>query len=132
MRRYLAVVAVLLFVVNLPAAAPPALDTQGTAAISAFVTQAIARGDVPGAVVLVTGPERVLYHEAFGKMNDARNVEMQRDAIFNIASMTKAVTSVGVMMLVEEGKLGLDDEVGKYLPAFTKPQVLSKVDLAAG
>jgi methyl acetate hydrolase len=132
MRRYLAVFVVLLFVVNLPAAAPLAFDSQGTSAISAFVTQAIARGDVPGAVVLVTGPDRVLYHEAFGKMNDARNVEMQKDAIFNIASMTKAVTSVGVMMLVEEGKISLDDEVAKYLPAFKNPQVLSKVDLAAG
>jgi CubicO group peptidase (beta-lactamase class C family) len=57
---------------------------------------------------------------------------MQKDAIFNIASMTKAVTSVGVMMLVEQGKLGLDDEVSKYLPAFKSPKVLSKVDLAAG
>jgi methyl acetate hydrolase len=132
MKRFLVVVAVLVVVVDFRAAAPPTLDTQSSAAISAFVKEAIARGDVPGAVVLVTGPERVLYHEAFGKMNDAKNVDMQRDAIFNIASMTKAVTSVGTMMLVEEGKLGLDDEVSKYLPAYTSRQVISKVDIAAG
>jgi methyl acetate hydrolase len=132
MKRILVIVALLLFVVGLPAAAPPALNAQGNAAISAFVREAIARGDVPGAVVLVTGPDRVLYHEAFGKMNDAGNVAMQKDAIFNIASMTKAVTSVGTMMLVDEGKLGLDDEASKYLPAYKSRQVISKVDSAAG
>ena len=132
MKRFLVPIAVLLLLVNLPAAAPPALDARGSAAIGTFVTSAIARGDVPGAVVLVTSPERVLYHEAFGRMNVAKGVDMQKDAIFNIASMTKAVTSVGVMMLVEEGRLGLDDEVSKYLPAFKSPKVLSKVDLAAG
>jgi Beta-lactamase len=131
MKRFVVLFAVLVFVVHLPAAAPPALDAKGNAAIGAFVTEAVARGDVPGAVVLVTGPDRVLYHEAFGKMNDAKNVGMQKDAIFNIASMTKAVTSVGTMMLVEEGKLGLDDEVSKYLPAYKSRHVISKVDIAA-
>ena len=97
-----------------------------------FSKGAVARGDVPGVVVLVTAPDRVLYHEAFGKMNVAKGIDMQKDTIFNIASMTKAVTSAGVMMLVEEGKLRLDDEVSKYLPAFKSPKVISKVDLAAG
>ena len=105
MKRFLIVFALLLFVVHHPAAAPPAIDSQGNAAISSFVQDAIARGDVPGAVVLVTAPDRVLYHDAFGKMNDAKGTPMAKDAIFNIASMTKAVTSVGVMMLVDEGKL---------------------------
>jgi methyl acetate hydrolase len=132
MKRILVIVAVLLFVVHLPAAAPPAFDSQGNAAISAFVKDAVARGDVPGAVVLVTGPDRILYHDAFGQMNDAKSVAMQKDAIFNIASMTKAVTSVGVMMLIDEGKLGLDDEVSKYLPTYKNRQVISKVDVAAG
>ena len=47
-------------------------------------------------------------------MNVAKNVPMAKDTIFRIASMTKAVTSIGVMLLVEQGKLGLDDEVSKY------------------
>ena len=133
MKRAFIVVAFLFAVICVRAAAPPAaLDSKGNAAISTFVKDAIARGDVPGAVILVTGPDRVLYHEAFGKMNDARSVAMQKDAIFNIASMTKAVTSVGTMMLVEEGKLSLDDEVSKYLPAYKNRQVISKVDVAAG
>jgi methyl acetate hydrolase len=132
MKRFVVVFAMLLFVVHVRAAVPPALDEQGHAAIGTFLKGAITRGDVPGVVVLVTGPDRVLYHDAFGKMNDAKNVDMQKDAIFNIASMTKAITSVGTMMLVEEGKLGLDDEVSKYLPAFKSPKVISKVDVAAG
>jgi methyl acetate hydrolase len=137
MKRLLIVFALLIFVVapggaHLPAAAPPAIDSQGNAAISSFVKDAVARGDVPGAVVLVTAPDRVLYHEAFGKMSITKGLDMKKDTIFNIASMTKAVTSVGVMMLLDDGKIGLDDEVSKYLPQFKDPTVLSKVDLAAG
>jgi CubicO group peptidase (beta-lactamase class C family) len=92
----------------------------------------VTRGDVPGVVVLVVATDRVLYHEAFGRMDVARGVDMRKDAIFRIASMTKPITSVAVMMLVEEGKLGLDDEVARYLPAFRSPQVISRLDLAAG
>jgi len=132
MKRVFVVVAFLFAIIDIGAAAPPALNTEGGAALGTFLTAAIDRGDVPGAVVLVTGPDRVLYHEAFGRMSTAKALEMKKDTIFNIASMTKAVTSVGVMMLVEEGKLGLDDEVSKYLPQFKAPQVLSKVDVAAG
>ena len=132
MKRAFVVVAFLFAVISLPAAAPPALSTQGGAAIGTFLKSAIDRGDVPGVVVLVTAPDRVLYHEAFGKMSITKGLDMKKDTIFNIASMTKAVTSVGVMMLVDEGRLGLDDEVSKYLPGFKNPQVLSKVDLVAG
>ena len=114
------------------AAAPPALDPRGAGELSRFLGEAVSRGDVPGVVVLVTAPDRVLYHEAFGKMNAAQGVAMRKDTIFRIASMTKALTSTAVMMLVEEGKLGLDDEVWKYLPEFKNPQVISRLDLAAG
>jgi methyl acetate hydrolase len=110
---------------------PPALDAKAPGALSSFLTEAVDRGDVPGVVVLVVAPDRVLYHEAFGKMNVAQGIAMRKDAIFRIASMTKPVTSVAVMMLVEEGKLGLDDQVSRYLPAFTSPQVVSRFDVAA-
>jgi methyl acetate hydrolase len=132
MKRLLVLFVLLLTVVSIPSAAPPALDTQGASAIGTFLKSAIARGDVPGVVVLVTGPDRVLYHDAFGKMSLGQGTDMQKDSIFNIASMTKAVTSAGVMMLIDEGKLSLDDEVSKYLPAYKSRQVISKVDLAAG
>ena len=132
MKRLLVLFALLFTVVSIPSAAPPALDTQGASAIGTFLKSAVARGDVPGVVVLVTGPDRVLYHEAFGKMSLGQGIDMQKDSIFNIASMTKAVTSAGVMMLIDEGKLTLDDEVSKYLPEYKSRQVISKVDMAAG
>jgi CubicO group peptidase (beta-lactamase class C family) len=133
MKRAFIVVAFLFAVIDIRAAAPPpALDGNAASAISAFLKSAVDRGDVPGVVALVTAPDRVIYHEAFGKMNTAKNIAMARDTIFNIASMTKAITSAAVMILVEEGKVGLDDEVSKFLPAYKNRQVLTKVDLAAG
>ena len=132
MKRLLFFVPVLLLLINLRAAPPPSLAADGTAALSTFFSEAVARGDVPGIVAIVVGRDQVLYHEAFGTMNVAKSVAMSKDAIFRIASMTKAVTSVGVMMLVEEGKLGLDDEVSNYIPSLESPQVFSKVDEKAG
>ncbi len=127
-------VVALWFIAVLPAGGAwgPALDEQGATALSRFLTEAVNHGDVPGVVVLVAAPDRVLYHEAFGKMNVAQGTEMRKDAIFRIASMTKAITSVAVMMLVEQGKLGLEDDVSKYLPEFKNPQVISSLDLSAG
>ena len=118
--------------VSVKAVPPASLTTEGSSALSTFFADAVARGDVPGVVALVVDRDKVLYHEAFGKMNVAKNVPMAKDTIFRIASMTKAVTSVGVMQLVEQGKVGLDDDVSKYLPRLKSPQVFSKVDEQAG
>jgi CubicO group peptidase (beta-lactamase class C family) len=108
------------------AAAPPSIPQQGSAALTSYLEQAVTRGDVPGVVVAVVGRDGMLYHEAFGKMSVTRNVPMAKDTIFNIASMTKAVTSVAIMMLVDEGRLKLDDDVAKYLPKYKDPLVISK------
>jgi CubicO group peptidase (beta-lactamase class C family) len=132
MKQLLAIVAVLALMVGVNAVPPASLTTQGSSALSTFLGDAVARGDVPGVVALVVDRDKVLYHEAFGKMNVAKNAPMAKDTIFRIASMTKAVTSVGVMQLVEQGKLGLDDEVSKYLPRLKSPQVFSTVDEQAG
>jgi CubicO group peptidase (beta-lactamase class C family) len=132
MKQLLAVVAILVPMVGVNAMPPPSITAEGTGAISSFLADAVTRGDVPGVVALVVDRDKVLYHEAFGTMNVARNLPMAKDTIFRIASMTKAVTSVGVMRLVEQGKIGLDDEVSKYLPRLASPQVFSKVDEQAG
>ena len=63
----------------------------------------------------------VLYNEAFGQSSTLTNTPMTKDTIFNMASMTKPVTSVAIMMLVDEGKLKLDDDVAKYLPKCKDP-----------
>ena len=111
-------------------AAAPSIPQQGTAALSKFLADATGRGDVPGVVVAVVNKDGVLYHEAFGKSSTLRNTPMAKDTIFNIASMTKAVTSVAIMMLVDEGKLKLDDDVAKYLPKYKDPLVISKFNSA--
>lgn len=106
------------------------LPPEGAAALTAFLRVSVDRGDVPGAVVLVVSPEGVLYHEAFGRQDAARGVAMRTDTIFRIASMTKPLTSLVALMLIEEGRLGLDDEVGRYLPAWKAPAVITSVDAA--
>ena len=80
---------------------------------------------VPGAVALVLRDGKVVYRRAFGVANIPNQTPLRTDAIFRIASQTKALTSVGLMMLFDEGKFQLDDPIAKYLPAFAKPQVLA-------
>jgi methyl acetate hydrolase len=113
----------LLFVAVTSAA--PNIPPQGTAALSSYLKDATDRGDVPGVVVAVVNKDGVVYHEAFGLSRTLTSTPMTKDTIFNMASMTKPVTSVAIMMLVEEGKLKLDDEVAKYLPKYKDPVVIS-------
>jgi methyl acetate hydrolase len=96
------------------------------AALSHQLSEAVARGDTPGVVVLVVSRDAILYQGAAGKLDVAHNVAMPVNAIFAIASMTKPVTSVAIMMLREEGKLKLDDPVSKYLTGFDNLQVITK------
>jgi len=121
-----------LLLVTVISAAPPALPPQGATALSAFLKSATDRGDVPGVVVAVVDKSGVLYDEAFGKSSTVKNTPMTKDTIFNIASMTKAITSAAIMQLVDEGKLKVDDEVGKFLPKWKDPQVISKFNEADG
>jgi len=121
-----------LLFVAVTSAAPPSLPQQGTAALSAFLKGATDRGDVPGVVVAVVDKNGLLYNEAFGKSSTVKNTPMTKDTIFNIASMTKAITSAAIMQLVDEGKLKVDDEVGKYLPQWKDRQVISKFNEADG
>jgi len=95
-----------------------------SAAVDAYLTGVVRDTRIPGIVALVVDADRVVYTGAFGKQNVAAGVPMAADSIFRIASMTKPVTSVAVMMLVQEGDVGLDDPVANYLPAFEDPQVI--------
>jgi len=76
-----------------------------------------------GSVVLVARHGKVAYFNAFGKRDVEANAPMQNDAIFRIASQTKALISVGIMILQEEGKLLIADPVGKYIPEFNETTV---------
>ncbi|HEX8116722.1 MAG TPA: serine hydrolase domain-containing protein, partial [Pyrinomonadaceae bacterium] len=78
---------------------------------------------LPGGVVLVARRGKVAYVEAFGLRDREANSPMREDTIFRIASQTKALVSVGVLMLQEEGRLLISDPVGKYLPEFKETTV---------
>ena len=81
------------------------------------------KGAIPGAVVLIARRGKVAYCEAFGFQDRENKQPMHTDAIFRIASMSKPITSVAVMMLVEEGRIQLLDPVSRYLPEFKSVQV---------
>jgi len=78
---------------------------------------------LPGAVVMIARHGKVVYSEAFGIRDPATGAPMQKDSIFRIYSMTKPITGVAVLMLMEEGKLRLSDPISKYLPALKNPKV---------
>ncbi len=80
-------------------------------------------GVIPGAVVLIVRKDKIVYSKHFGARDKAKDAAMQPNAIFRIASMTKPVTSVAALMLMEEGRLQLGDPVSKYLPQLQQLQV---------
>jgi CubicO group peptidase (beta-lactamase class C family) len=91
------------------------------------------KGAIPGAVVLIARNGKIAYFEAFGFQNRESKEPMKTDAIFRIASMSKPITSVAVMMLVEEGKIQLLDPVSRYLPEFKGVQVgVEKLNTTTG
>jgi CubicO group peptidase (beta-lactamase class C family) len=91
------------------------------------------KGLVPGSILLVARHGKIVYFESVGTLNPATKAPMTKDAIFRIFSMSKPITSVSAMMLVEEGKLALNDPVAKYIPQFAKVKVgVDKPDPAGG
>ncbi len=98
------------------------------ARIDAHLQQLIDRGIAPNAVTFIARKGKIVHHKAFGYRNLEQKTPLREDDIFRIASQTKALTSVAVMMLYEEGKFLLEDPVSNYIPAFKNPRVLESVD----
>ncbi|MGA7260352.1 MAG: serine hydrolase domain-containing protein [Stellaceae bacterium] len=98
--------------------------------IDAALSRAAEAKEVPGVVAMAATDTGVIYEGAFGLRDLAAGPAMTLDTLFRIASMTKAVTSVAAMQLVEQGKLGLDVPIGKVLPTFAAPPVLEGFDAA--
>ena len=96
--------------------------------IDAVLRRAVEAGEVPGVVALAATDRGILYEGAFGRRDLAAGPAMTLDTIFRIASMTKAVTSVAAMQLVEAGKLALDEPIGSVLPELAAPYVLQGFD----
>jgi CubicO group peptidase (beta-lactamase class C family) len=98
--------------------------------LDSWVQGLIAQQKIPGAVALLVKDGRVVYERAWGVRDIASRAPVRTDDLFRLASQTKAITSVAVMMLWEEGRFGLDDPVGNYLPAFGRPTILTKFNAA--
>ncbi|MDB5149394.1 MAG: class beta-lactamase-related serine hydrolase [Mucilaginibacter sp.] len=94
--------------------------------IDAMIEQNIDSGYVKGVVGFIARDGKIVYNKSFGLADEEQKRLMSTDAIFRIASQTKAITSVAVMMLFEEGKFLLDDPISKYLPTFTHPTVVDQ------
>src|SRR5919202_439465 len=92
------------------------MSTERLRRIHEAMQRHIDASDISGAVTLVARRGRVVHYQAHGLMDIETNRAMQPDAIFRIASMTKPVTGVAVLMMMEEGKLRLNDPVSKFLP----------------
>jgi CubicO group peptidase (beta-lactamase class C family) len=128
--RFTAVVAAVSFTAPLPAATaelgprPHAvLSREKLSPIDDFLNGEIASGKIPGAIVLIQHHGQPVYFKCFGKLDVDKGTPMTADAIFPIHSVTKTITSVAAMMLVDQGKIALDDPVSKYIPSFAGMQV---------
>jgi len=109
------------------------LSSERLKRISAWLQSDIAKGTIPGAVVLIARQGKVAYFEAFGYRDKEKNIPITRDAIFRIMSMTKPFTSLAIMMLAEEGKIHLYYPASRYLPEFKDLKVgIEKKDQATG
>jgi len=99
------------------------LSREKLSAIDDFINGEIASGNIPGAIVLIQHRGQPVYFKCFGKRDVEKGTPMAEDAIFPIHSVTKTITSVAAMMLVDRGKIALDDPVSKYIPSFAGMRV---------
>jgi CubicO group peptidase (beta-lactamase class C family) len=142
MKRSVALIALLVLIVpgvawpqGLSTATPEAvgLSSPRLARVTEAVKGEIAKGRYPGAVALVARRGKVAYFEALGQRDPQTGAPMTKDAIFRLYSMTKPFTSVATMMLLEDGRLLLNDPVSKYIPKLKGLQVsVPRVDTQTG
>lgn len=125
-----AVVASLLALNSVPAQAAPfgprpgaELSVGKLAPIEGFMKGEVAAGRIPGAIILVQRHGKPVYFKCFGKRDVDKGTPMTPDAIFPLHSVTKTITSVAAMMLIDQGKISLDDPVSKYIPSLADMKV---------
>src|SRR3984885_1534889 len=88
-----------------------------------YLREQIANGKIPGAILQIRQHDKTVYHEFFGVRDVATKLPMTDDTIFRLFSMSKPITSVAAMMLIDKGKLRLDDPIDKYIPSFARTKV---------
>jgi len=96
--------------------------------IDKYLQDYVSKKMIPGAVVLIVRNGKAVYHKTFGYADVESKIELKKDNIFRIASQSKAITSLAVMLLFEEGKFQLDDAISKYIPEFKSPRVLDRLN----
>src|SRR5881296_1001637 len=113
---------------SLPAQTQPRFAPARLARIDRFMQQYVDSGQIGGAVGLVLQDGRVVYQHAVGWLDQESGRRMTTDALFRIASQTKALTTVAILSLVEEGALAMGDPVSRHIPAFAHTTVATKSD----
>src|SRR5579859_1096933 len=111
---------------------PNGFSREGLAHVRDYLRNEVATGKIPGAVLLIQQHGQRVLLETFGVKDVESRRPMTDNAIFRFYSMTKPVTSVAVMMLVDEGKISLDDPLSKFIPAFADTKVAIETRDASG
>src|SRR5215207_3910386 len=111
---------------GLPSAPPESvgLSAERLERVDRVMKEYVDRGRVAGVVTLIARRGKVAHLQSYGALDVEKNAPMQKDSIFRIASMSKAVTSVAALMLLEQGKLLLSDPVSKFIPAYKRTTVV--------
>ncbi|MCD6051325.1 MAG: beta-lactamase [Verrucomicrobia bacterium] len=116
---------------ELPVAKPESvgMSSEKLQAVDKIVEDLIAKKRLAGAHVSVTRKGKVVYNKTFGKMDIEADKAMRDDAIIRIYSMSKSITTAAALMLYDDGKLGLDDPISKYIPEFKDIKIWSESGL---
>lgn len=96
------------------------------------VEKSIQKKDIAGAVTLIARKGKIVHFEAKGQSQIEANIPMQKEAIFRIASMTKPIATLALLLLMEEGKCNPDEPISKYLPEFASQQIMISKDSING
>lgn len=108
----------------------PSIDYERLKRIDTLVNDYVSKNYLTGAVTLVVKDNQLIQYKGYGYSDAETKKPMQNDAIFRIMSQTKAITSVGIMILYEQGKLLLDESIADFIPEFRNPVVLDKYNPA--
>ena len=100
------------------------MSTERLARIDAAIGDYVRKGQIAGAIALIARDGKIVYHKGIGYDDLPHKTPLNKEAIMRIASQTKAITSVGVMMLYEEGKFLLDEPISNYIATFKNPKVV--------
>jgi len=104
------------------------ISSSRLARLDTFLQQSVERGLIPNAATFIVRKGKVVHYKAFGYRNIENNIPLKTTDIFRIASQSKAIITVALMTLYEEGRFWLDEPVSNYIPAFKSPTVLETFD----